>query len=82
MPLSELAAAGRVAGIHSVFAALKAGKALKVFLSKEADMSLLMGIMHEAERQKTPVEWAEESQQLGRACAVPRPAAAAAILKK
>lgn len=82
MPLNELAIERRVAGINSVRAALKAENALKIFLSKEADPLLLMEIMREAERASVPVEWIEQSLQLGRACAVPRKTAAAAILKK
>lgn len=82
MPLSELGTEGRIAGINSVLSSLKAGKTLKVFLSKEADESLLRNIVREAERAGVPIEWVESSQQLGRACAVPRKTAAAAILKK
>lgn len=82
MPLNELATERRVAGINSVLSALRAGNAQKVFLSKEANSSLLKRVVQEAERTGTPVEWIDGSQQLGRACAVPRPAAAAAVLKK
>lgn len=82
VPLNELASSGRVAGINSVLAGVKAGKAVKIFLSMEADKSLLLEIMHEAELAGVPVEWVEQSLQLGRACAVPRKTAAAAILKK
>lgn len=82
MPLSELAMGKRTAGINSVHAALRAGNALKVFLSKEAEPSLLGDIVREAERSGVPIEWAEGSLQLGRACAVSRKTAAAAILKK
>lgn len=82
VPLNELAASGRVAGINSVLSGLKAGKAVKVFLSKEADPSLLQEITREAELSGVPVEWVEQSLQLGRACAVSRKTAAAAILKK
>lgn len=82
MPLNELAMGRRAAGINSVQAALRAGNALKIFLSREAELSLLSGIVRDAERLCVPIEWAEGSLQLGRACAVPRKTAAAAILKK
>lgn len=82
MPLNELASADRVAGINSVRAGLRAGKVLKIFLSKEADPALLKDVVLEAERAGVPIEWAEQSLQLGRACAVPRKTSAAAILKK
>lgn len=81
MPLNELSTDRRVAGINSVQAALRAGNVLKIFLSKEAKPSLLTGIMSEAESSGVPIEWVTESLQLGRACAVPRKTAAAAILK-
>lgn len=82
MPLNELAMGKRIAGINSVQAALRAGNALKIFLSKEAELSLLGDIVREAEQTGVPIEWAEGSLQLGRACAVSRKTAAAAILKK
>lgn len=82
MPLNELAMGKRTAGINSVQAALRAGNALKIFLSKEAEPSLLCDIVREAERTGVPIEWAEGSLQLGRACAVSRQTVAAAILKK
>jgi len=82
MPLNELATAARTAGINAVLRKLKAGCAVKVFLSKEADESVLKKVIQAAEEQGVPIEWAEESLQLGRACAVSRKTAAAALLKK
>ncbi|HPX04122.1 MAG TPA: RNA methyltransferase substrate-binding domain-containing protein [Synergistaceae bacterium] len=82
MPLNELASSGRVAGINAVLRKLKADEAVKVFLSKEADARLLSEILEEAKKRAVPVEWAETSLQLGRACAVTRKTAAAALLKK
>lgn len=81
MPLNELATDRRIAGINSVQAALRAGNVLKIFLSKEAELSLLSDIVLEAESSGVPIEWVAGSLQLGRACAVPRKTAAAAILK-
>ena len=80
MPLNELASSGRVAGINAVLRKLKADEAVKVFLSKEADARLLSEILEEAKKRAVPVEWAETSLQLGRACAVTRKTAAAALL--
>lgn len=82
MPLNELASTRRIAGINSVLRKLKAGETEKIFLSKEADRYLLAEIISEAERRGVPVEWAETSLQLGRACAVTRKTSAAALLKK
>ena len=82
MPLNELASSKRVAGINSVLRKLKADEVRKVFLSKEADGRLVSEILTEALKRGVIVEWAEQSLQLGRACAVTRKTAAAALLKK
>ena len=82
MPLNELATAARIAGINAVLRKIKAGSVVKVFLSKEADESVLKNVVQAAQKQGVPIEWAEESLQLGRACAVSRKTAAAALLKK
>lgn len=82
MPLSELATKDRTAGINAVLRKMRAGCAVKVFLSREADPAVLKDIIAEAKMRDVPIEWAEESLQLGRACAVGRKTAAAALLKK
>lgn len=82
VPLNELATDRRIVGINSVLRKLKAGCVCKIFLSKEADIKLLKVIVEEAEISRIPIEWVEESQQLGRACAVTRKTAAAALLNK
>ncbi len=82
MSLSELSSPKRVAGISAVLRSLKTCNAEKIFLSKEADVKLLAEIIKAADETNVPIEWAEESQQLGRACAIQRKTAAAALLKK
>lgn len=82
MPLNELASSRRIAGANSVLRKLKAEKVEKIFVSKEADSALIEEILTEALKGRVPVEWAETSLQLGRACAVARKTAAAALLKK
>jgi large subunit ribosomal protein L7A len=82
MPLNELSEGSRVAGINSVLRSLKSGRARKVFLSKEADPRLLKEAAALAEAQKIEVEWVADSLKLGRACAVSRKTAAAALLKE
>lgn len=81
MPLNELASPRRIVGTNVVLRKLKAGEVGKVFLSEEADSRFTAEILAEAEKQEVPVEWAEGSLQLGRACAVTRKTAAAALLK-
>jgi len=61
---------------------LKASNVAKIFLSKEAEDIVLKEIISEAEKNSVPIEWADKSLQLGRACAITRKTAAAALLKK
>ena len=82
VPLNELASERRITGSNSLLRSLKADKVEKIFLSKEADEKLLREIMLEAKRNNIVVEWADNSLQLGRACAVSRKTAAAGLLKK
>lgn len=82
MPLGELATNRRIAGINSVQAALRTENVLKIFLSQEAEQSLLWDVVREAERLGVPMEWVGGSLQLGRACAMSRKTAVAAILKR
>lgn len=82
MPLNELAATERIAGVNSVLRKLRSGCVHKVFVAKDADAHLTRDIVIMAEAASVPVEWVEESLKLGRACAVSRKTAAAALLKK
>ena len=70
VPLNELASSSRCAGLNSVLRKIDRGEALKVFLADDADEKLASKVR------------AEDSQQLGRACALTRKTAVAAILKK
>lgn len=82
MPLNELAQNARCAGINSVLRNVAKGEVLKIFLAADVETKLKDKIILTAEECNIPVEIAEDSQQLGRACAVPRKTAVAAILKK
>ena len=82
MPLDELAQSARCAGINSVLRNVAKGGVLKIFLAADADAKLKEKVLLAAEECNIPVETAADSQQLGRACAVPRKTAAVAILKK
>ena len=82
MPLNELASENRITGCNSVLRLLKADKVAKLFLSKEAEIIVLKEIINIAENNGVPIEWAEKSLQLGRACAITRKTAAAALIKK
>ncbi len=82
MPLNELASSPRCAGLNSVLRKIGRDEALKVFLAKDADEKLAAKIRAASQERNIPVENAEDSQQLGRACALTRKTAVAAILKK
>ncbi len=82
VPLSELASKERIIGRNSLMRALKQDKVVKIFLSREAEDSFLQEVICQAEIGKVPIEWADDSLQLGRACAVSRKTAAAGLFKK
>ena len=81
MPLKELASSPRCAGQNSVLRNIARGEALKVFLAADADEKLALRIRAASNERNIPVETAADSQQLGRACALTRKTAVAAILK-
>lgn len=82
MPLSELASSLRCAGLNSVLRNIAKGRVLKVFLAQDADEKLSSKVKDASLKQAIPVEMAADSQQLGRACALPRKTAVAAVLKE
>lgn len=61
---------------------LRRGEVLKVFLADDADEKLSVEVRKASEESGTPVELAEDSVKLGRACVVSHKTAVAAILKK
>lgn len=82
MPLNELSTSPRTAGFNSVMRSLRRGEVLKVFLADDADEKLSVEVRKASEESGTPVELAEDSVKLGRACVVSHKTAVAAILKK
>ena len=80
--LNELASEKRITGSKSLIRALRQGKVAKIFLSKEAEEGFFEEILEQAGIHGVSVEWAEDSLQLGRACAVSRKTAAAGLFKK
>ena len=82
MPLNELASSPRCAGLNSVLRKIGREEAMKVFLAKDADEKLAAKVRAASQERNIPVESEEDSQQLGRACALTRKTAVAAILKK
>ncbi|MEG1641930.1 MAG: ribosomal L7Ae/L30e/S12e/Gadd45 family protein [Synergistaceae bacterium] len=82
MSLSELACENRLVGTNSVIKYLKVNKIDKIFLAKDTEEKHKIMIINMAEENHVFVEIVESMLQLGRACAVPRKTAVAAILKK
>lgn len=82
MPLNELASCQRSAGTASVLRKLARDEVSKVFIADDADEKLKSKIKTAIGEKDIPVEYAENSQMLGRACALSRKTAVAAILKK
>ncbi len=82
MPLSELSSSPRSAGLSSVLRKLSRGEVTKIFIAQDIDEKLAATIKIALSEKNIPVEYAESSQMLGRACALSRKTAVAAILKK
>ena len=81
MPLLELSERSRCAGLNSVLRNIANGKALKVFIAKDADEKIKKQVNTALYEKNIPVEETGDLLQLGRACALPRKTAVAAILK-
>ena len=82
MPLNELSSSLRTAGFNSVMRSLKRGEVIKIFLADDADEKIAGEVRKISAETNTPVEVAEDSVKLGRACVVSHKTAVAAILKK
>ena len=81
VPLNELASAPRCAGLNSVLRHISRDEAVKVFIAADADEKLAAAVRNAAKEKNITVEMEGDSTQLGRACALARKTAAAAILK-
>lgn len=82
MPLVELTSSSRSAGMNSVMRKLARGEVQKIFLAKDADEKITLKVNAAAKEYNVPLEIAADSQQLGRACALTRKTAVAAILRE
>ncbi len=79
MTVRELAESKRFVGISQVRRELERDNVGKVFLAEDADQSLLVEIRSLAESRGIPVESVGTMLELGRACAISRGAATAAL---
>lgn len=78
--LQELKTANKVVGIKQLRRALREGTARRIFLADNADPCLTDPIRTEADALGVPVVTVPTMEELGKACAIPVKAAAAAIL--
>ncbi len=79
MPLNEIGVPGRVVGAKAVRRALSEGGLAKVFIARDAKGSIVDRVEEQARLGGIPVEWADNMEKLGRACAIGCKAAAAGI---
>ena len=71
----------RLVGTKQVLRGLTAGKIAKVFVAEDADEFIYRRVMAAAEEHQTPVCRVKTMKELGQACRVEVPTAAAGILK-
>lgn len=68
-------------GIKQSSRMISEGKALKVYLAKDADVSIINKVLALAEANQVPVELVETMKVLGKACKIDVGAATAVLLK-
>lgn len=80
--LTQLAeGTGRAVGFNQTMKAVNKGLARTVFLAKDADAELSDQVRKAAQAQGVQVEESATMKELGRACRIQVPCAAAALLK-
>lgn len=68
-------------GIKQSSRAIAEGKAMKVYVAKDADASIIDKVLELAKANQVPVELVENMKILGKACKIDVGAATAVILK-
>ncbi|MDR5683986.1 MAG: ribosomal L7Ae/L30e/S12e/Gadd45 family protein [Armatimonadota bacterium] len=71
----------RVVGAHQTAKAIARGRAVVVFVSRDAARRITEPVVRAAEERGLPVVEVETGRELGRACGIAVGAAAAAILR-
>ena len=72
----------KVAGVKQVRRALEDGRAVRLFLAKDADPQITGPLAEQAGARNVEVCWADSMKALGRACGIAVGAAVAAIEKR
>lgn len=70
-----------VTGTKQTSKAVEAGKAVRVFVAKDADERILRPVLEVCASNHVPVDYVETMEDLGKACNIKVKAAMAAILK-
>ncbi len=74
--------ANRIVGTKQVLRAVKAGKLQRVYVANDVDTFLYQQVIRAAEAAQVPVTRVASMKELGEACGVQVPAAAAGIVKQ
>ena len=78
--LEELKSTEKVVGVRQIRKAFSAGRVKKVFLAKDADPALTEPLARLCEAASVSFDYVPTMKQLGTACEISVPAAAAAIV--
>lgn len=78
--LTQLEHAGRVVGVKQTRRALNDGRAVAVFLARDADPAITEPLAELAGNRGIAVNWTEHMKELGRACGISVGAAVAAVI--
>ena len=80
--ISEIASKEKVIGVKQSRKAIREGRACQVFVACDADPAITEPVAQSCAEAGIPVEEAYTMAQLGRACGIDVPTAAAALLAK
>ena len=80
--LTELKAGPRVVGAKQTRRAVNDGRALRVFLAKDADPNVTAPIEELCAQRQVSVEWADAMREVGAACGIAAGAAVAALVRE
>ena len=75
-------AAKKVVGVKQVRRAMADGRAVCLFMARDADPQLIGPLERQAAEQGVEVRWADSMRELGRACGIAVGAAVAAVEKR
>lgn len=80
--IPELSGSGKVVGAKQVKRALRAGRALRLYVAMDADPRLLQPLVQEAVNRQVPVSQVSSMKELGVSCGIAVGAAVAVLTKE